>query len=149
MPAPPLFNYFTYASSIDTMLTTAFSALQTVSFPPTSSGLAESRFVDIALPAFVMNFENPEVDLDRVELNRFGEELTDDDSYYMPMVVRVVGYLLLPVFAEANTGVPNVKPHGATRASDRECRREDICKRGRLELRSRVNRQHEFYRRQQ
>ena len=110
MPAPPLFNYFTYASSIDTMLTTAFSALQTVSFPPTSSGLAESRFVDIALPAFVMNFENPEVDLDRVELNRFGEELQDDDSYYMPMVVRVVGYLLLPVFAEANTGVPNVNP---------------------------------------
>ena len=112
MPAPPLFNFFTYAAGIDQMLTGAFSSLKTVAFPPTptSQEFTESRFGDIALPAFVMNFENPELDLERMELNRLGEELADDGSYYMPMIVRVAGYLLLPVFSESNTDVPNVNP---------------------------------------
>ncbi len=92
------------------MLTSAFSALNTVSFPPTAEGFVESRYADVALPAFVMNFENPELRQDEMELNRFGEDLTDDASYYMPVRIRVAGYLLLPVFAESNTDVPNVNP---------------------------------------
>ena len=110
MPAPPLFNYFTYANNIDTLLGDAFPALQTVAFPPTAEGFTESRFADVALPAFLMNFENPMVDLDRVELNRFGAELDDDSEYFMPIKVRVAGYLLLPVFAVYNEQIPSVNP---------------------------------------
>ena len=108
MAAPPLFNFFTYATNIKAMLSAAFPALETVAFPPTAEGFTDSRYSDVALPAFFMNYENPELPARKVELNRFGEDLTDDSSYYMPLVIRLAGFLLLPVFPTENTGVPNV-----------------------------------------
>ena len=113
MAAPPLFDFFTYASSIATLIRDEFSALEEVSFPPTAEGFTESRFSDVKIPAFLMNFEDPEVasrtDLD-FEMNRLGEDVEDDDEYFMPMTLRLAGYLLMPVFAVANAQVPHVNP---------------------------------------
>ena len=44
------------------------------------------------------------------EMNRLGDDVEDDDEYFMPMTLRLVGYLLMPVFPEANDDVPNVNP---------------------------------------
>ena len=113
MANPDLFNFFTYAENIADLIRDEFPALQEVSFPPTAEGYTESRFADVAIPAFLINFENPDV-ADKVdltfEMNRLGDDVEDDDEYFMPMTLRVVGYLLMPVFPEANDHVPNVNP---------------------------------------
>lgn len=111
MPNPNIFSFFTYANNFTTMLRDAFPSLQEVSFPPTAEGFTESRFSDVALPAFLVNFEDPELMAGQMQSLRSGEELDGDgELYFMQLKINLAGYLLMPVFAEANTVVPNVNP---------------------------------------
>ena len=105
---PPLFNFFTYASNLTEMLDDEFDALQEVSFPPTAEGFTDSRFADVALPAFLVNFENPELNILGFDWSRMSEDIEDEKSYRMPMTLKLAGYLLLPVYPEQNDEVPNV-----------------------------------------
>ena len=112
MAHPPIFSFFSYAKNLTEMLRDTFPKLKEVSFPPTTEGFTDSRFGDVALPAFLINFEDPELLPMAVQSLRHGEEhseeLESDDIYFMPLKIRLAGYVLMPVFPEANSGVANV-----------------------------------------
>ena len=87
----PRFSYYEYVRRIKELILHAFTPqLKSVLFAPMSAEGSEIS-VDVAVPAFVMNFEDP--------IPVGGVPTRDEDQgFYLNVAIRVCGYLLLPKF---------------------------------------------------
>lgn len=94
-----LFDHFEYAYKLPKLLKEQFSELQEVSFLPSRDGILQ-RFADVALPAFLMHFENP--------VPQGGSIRDSDEGNFMDVEIHVRGYLVLPWVASENPHVPDV-----------------------------------------
>ena len=101
----PIFDHYSYADSIEALLTDAFPELQTVSFNPAWDDGTETRFGDIAVPAFLIRFADPEILPGLIR-----EDMDDLDAYYMKARINLEGYLLIPKVPSENPNVPNLNP---------------------------------------
>lgn len=110
-----MLNYFTYANSLKKRIEAAFPQLNTVSWMPTADmGAVQSQYSDLAKPAFLMAFAAPDTEGYKsirkgVDVLDPAAQLDSDDAgdYYMGIGLNVVGYLIVPMYPEANADVPN------------------------------------------
>ena len=101
--AVALFDFYEYADSL-VALVKEFGELQEVSFQPTREDVL-THFKDLALPAFLMAYDDPNTDLVN---NTTGALRTSDEGDYMSVMINLVGYLALPWVAGANPNIPDV-----------------------------------------
>ena len=91
------FDPFHYAKSLKDMIAGEFPSLQTVAW---LSQPTETQFTDLAVPAFLMSFGNPEP-LTNLARNHFD----DEGAYSFNMELNMMGELILPVIPQANINV--------------------------------------------
>ena len=88
----PRFDFFDYTDRIKELISGGFSILETVVVQPSKCGNDE-RFADVAVPAFLMEFEDTGI--------LGGAPLRDEEgAYYLDIQVNVAGVLLLPKFTD-------------------------------------------------
>lgn len=98
----PLFDHYSYADSVEDLLTDAFPELQTVSFNPAWDDGTETRFGDLAVPAFLMRYANPEI-----LSGLLREDFDNPDAYYLKVRINVEGFMFMPWVVSENPNVPD------------------------------------------
>ena len=100
--AVTLFDFYEYSDALVALIK-EFGELQEVSFQPTRADVL-TQFKDLALPAFLMAFDDPNL----AEVNTTGALRVSDEGDYMTVSINLVGYLVLPWVAGANPHIPDV-----------------------------------------